>query len=605
MSDKLASFRRRTSQRAAEMTGQAAECKDEQFDVMEEQGHIHKQIVHDIRKEMDAHIQAVSEFIRTGLNVSQNIHMAFQTNTNSDPYLSSLKALSIWTALQDDFEKRAKNLYMTSVLGSMDTYIRELDQVKDLSSMRNKAAQEYEYYRRKVEDLKLKPPKDANKLPRNQVKLEAAQQTLNSVTVWSHTQKEHIDREKAASLNCPWLHVLSFQVKFSQMASDFLRSLEGAVTMQNLEQARSDFHHRTTMSAALEAHGPGSQSTLGVHTFPLEGTGTCVSSGQRQGQGQGSTSTGTGTGTGAPTGVAGIYHNPHEGGAGAQGGTGYASAPPREYPSSGQPAQEQQGQGQQAGQGQGMAGPGQGHSQGILQGQGYEYQQGEMRDSSHMPQNPRNDEMDRQRRGDTSDGAQGNQELSGGNTTVTGIRLGPNTMHREGDKENVGDNRPFNQQGQQQGMGQLPHVGKIAGEGFGRGKPLPEHTGADGQASQQQASSGVANFPPPPPPLLPPPNSQFDSQQSGSQTGSNSFKAKLDYQPSDPRMLKIRAGEVLHKVREENGWFYGSNQHGETGFFPPAFVSPMPTNEMPSGTAGGDSGGSGTDGYHRQILFET
>jgi molecular chaperone GrpE (heat shock protein) len=138
MSDKLASFRRRTSQRAAEMTGQAAECKDEQFDVMEEQGHIHKQIVHDIRKEMDAHIQAVSEFIRTGLNVSQNIHTAFQTNTNSDPYLSSLKALSIWTALQDDFEKRAKNLYMTSVLGSMDTYIRELDQVKDLSSMRNK-----------------------------------------------------------------------------------------------------------------------------------------------------------------------------------------------------------------------------------------------------------------------------------------------------------------------------------------------------------------------------------------------------------------------------------------------------------------------------------
>jgi hypothetical protein len=473
--------------------------------------------------------------------------------------------------------------------------------------MRNKAAQEYEYYRRKVEDLKLKPPKDPNKLPRNQVKLEAAQQTLNSVTAWSHTQKEHIDREKAASLNYPWLHALSFQVKFSQMAADFLRSLEGAVTMQNLEQARNDFHHRTPMSAALEAHGPGSQSISGVHPFPQDMSTTYEAN-------QGQAHPPAGTGTGAPTGggVAGIYHNPHEGGAGAQGGTGYASAPPREYPSNqkdqGQPTGQQTSQGQSHGLGQEF--PGQQHNQGIIQLQelGSGPQQGEMRNTSLLQRNPRNDEVDRQK------GENDNQELSGGNTTVTGIRLGPDTMHREGDKENVGDNRPINQQGQE---------GKGLSEGFGQGKPLPEHTGAAsalsmpesdsdntkrqqhlGQVSQQhqQASSGVANFPPPPPP---PPNSQFGSQQSGSQTDPNTFKANLDYQPSDPRMLKIRAGDVLHKVREENGWFYGSNQHGETGFFPPAFVSPMQTNEMPSGTAGGESGGSGNTGGRKQSPFES
>mmetsp|Transcript_24250 Transcript_24250/g.65730 ORF Transcript_24250/g.65730 Transcript_24250/m.65730 type:complete len:506 (+) Transcript_24250:120-1637(+) len=49
------------------------------------------------------------------------------------------------------------------------------------------------------------------------------------------------------------------------------------------------------------------------------------------------------------------------------------------------------------------------------------------------------------------------------------------------------------------------------------------------------------------------------------------YQALCDYAPADSRMLAITKGEVLYKEREEDGWFYGKNVHGQAGYFPPNY----------------------------------
>mmetsp|Transcript_10096 Transcript_10096/g.29744 ORF Transcript_10096/g.29744 Transcript_10096/m.29744 type:complete len:280 (-) Transcript_10096:323-1162(-) len=49
------------------------------------------------------------------------------------------------------------------------------------------------------------------------------------------------------------------------------------------------------------------------------------------------------------------------------------------------------------------------------------------------------------------------------------------------------------------------------------------------------------------------------------------YKALCDYAPTDQRMLAIKKGEILVKEKEEDGWFYGTNESGQSGYFPPNY----------------------------------
>lgn len=46
------------------------------------------------------------------------------------------------------------------------------------------------------------------------------------------------------------------------------------------------------------------------------------------------------------------------------------------------------------------------------------------------------------------------------------------------------------------------------------------------------------------------------------------YKALTDYAPGDPRMLALKKGDLLTKEREEDGWFFGANDRGQSGYFP-------------------------------------
>ncbi|KAG8467942.1 hypothetical protein KFE25_006994 [Diacronema lutheri] len=49
------------------------------------------------------------------------------------------------------------------------------------------------------------------------------------------------------------------------------------------------------------------------------------------------------------------------------------------------------------------------------------------------------------------------------------------------------------------------------------------------------------------------------------------YKALTDYAPGDPRMLALKKGDLLTKEKEEDGWFFGSNDRGQSGYFPPNY----------------------------------
>jgi len=53
------------------------------------------------------------------------------------------------------------------------------------------------------------------------------------------------------------------------------------------------------------------------------------------------------------------------------------------------------------------------------------------------------------------------------------------------------------------------------------------------------------------------------------------YKALTDYAPGDPRMLALKKGDLLTKEKEEDGWFFGSNDRGQSGYFPYAAPSTM------------------------------
>ena len=72
--------------------------------------------------------------------------------------------------------------------------------------------------------------------------------------------------------------------------------------------------------------------------------------------------------------------------------------------------------------------------------------------------------------------------------------------------------------------------------------------------------------PPPVPAAAPPP---------GAPAGGQQLRALTAYEPADPRMIPMNAGEIMIKEKEEGGWFFGSNSRGQQGFFPGSYCEPV------------------------------
>ena len=57
--------------------------------------------------------------------------------------------------------------------------------------------------------------------------------------------------------------------------------------------------------------------------------------------------------------------------------------------------------------------------------------------------------------------------------------------------------------------------------------------------------------------------------------GGQQLRALTAYEPADPRMIPMNAGEIMIKEKEEGGWFFGSNSRGQQGFFPGSYCEPV------------------------------
>lgn len=93
---------------------------------------------------------------------------------------------------------------------------------------------------------------------------------------------------------------------------------------------------------------------------------------------------------------------------------------------------------------------------------------------------------------------------------------------------------------------------------FGAGEPLDPLVALTSSQPQQPAAV-------PAPAPVPAPSG-----------GGERYQALCDYTPGDTRMLTIQKGDVLIKEREEDGWFYGSNPQGMSGYFPCARAPSAP-----------------------------
>jgi hypothetical protein len=57
------------------------------------------------------------------------------------------------------------------------------------------------------------------------------------------------------------------------------------------------------------------------------------------------------------------------------------------------------------------------------------------------------------------------------------------------------------------------------------------------------------------------------------------YKAVTDYAATDQRMLALKKGDTLTKEREEDGWFFGHNERGQSGYFP--YAQRLPASRSP------------------------
>ena len=145
------------------------------------------------------------------------------------------QSAAVWKEVNKIGQRSLEVQFTSKVLQPLAGYLGEIEGIKKLHAEHLKKKLDFDYYRRKVDELTFRPPKDAAKLPRNAEKLREREADHWNCKNELIARLAALIAEKWDFANAPLLHLLEFQQRFHTQMSEGMRSLsaftyEGALS---------------------------------------------------------------------------------------------------------------------------------------------------------------------------------------------------------------------------------------------------------------------------------------------------------------------------------------------------------------------------------------
>ena len=157
------------------------------------------------------------------------------------------QSAAVWKEVNKSGQRSLEVQFTSKVLQPLAGYLGEIEGIKKLHAEHLKKKLDYEYYRRKVDELTFRPPKDAAKLPRNAEKLREREADHWNCKNELIARLAALIAEKWDFANAPLLHLLEFQQRFHAQMSEGMRSLSAFTHEGTLLDAEARQMSRQTL----------------------------------------------------------------------------------------------------------------------------------------------------------------------------------------------------------------------------------------------------------------------------------------------------------------------------------------------------------------------
>ena len=168
------------------------------------------------------------------------------------------QSAAVWKEVNKIGQRSLEVQFTSKVLQPLAGYLGEIEGIKKLHAEHLKKKLDFEYYRRKVDELTFRPPKDAAKLPRNAEKLREREADHWNCKNELIARLAALIAEKWDFANAPLLHLLEFQQRFHTQMSEGMRSLsaftyEGALLDAEARQMSRQTLRTEALASPVEA----------------------------------------------------------------------------------------------------------------------------------------------------------------------------------------------------------------------------------------------------------------------------------------------------------------------------------------------------------------
>jgi hypothetical protein len=157
------------------------------------------------------------------------------------------QSAAVWKEVNKSGQRSLEVQFTSKVLQPLAGYLGEIEGIKKLHAEHLKKKLDFEYYRRKVDELTFRPPKDAAKLPRNAEKLREREADHWNCKNELIARLAALIAEKWDFANAPLLHLLEFQQRFHAQMSEGMRSLSAFTHEGTLLDAEARQMSRQTL----------------------------------------------------------------------------------------------------------------------------------------------------------------------------------------------------------------------------------------------------------------------------------------------------------------------------------------------------------------------
>ena len=168
-----------------------------------------------IKKAMEAYLHALVDMSWSAeqLALKFSDYMSEPSAVGAEP---ARQAASIWREVQGGAQRSLDSQYTAKVLQPVVSYLAEVKGIKMLHDQFKKKLIDFDYYRRKMNELLKSPPKDGSKLQRNAEKLASAEAAHLNVANELKARMDALMNERWDFANAPLLQLLDFQQNFCE-----------------------------------------------------------------------------------------------------------------------------------------------------------------------------------------------------------------------------------------------------------------------------------------------------------------------------------------------------------------------------------------------------